>query len=406
MPAHASEQVEQCSYKGCCIEAEPGSKLCIFHQPCPKDLRRFKEALSDQIDGAGARRSRNARLSFRGYVFPAEVVARSCSGESSSGITVPRLLSHADFGDVRFAMGADFTRARFSGMTRFDGASFDGRAFFADARFDSASSFLNATFKNTAIFSHALFVNPCRFAGVWFEDGALFQGSHFFGQADFDRASFARLAHFGMTRFHRVARFQETRFKGVADFSGAEFKDFVDFSESILGACVVFLDARFLGLADFGGARARRLDLGADRPRVRGWSQQRCGVYHRLPFEAKRFWQFAAKTFATSGEGAKADTAFYFERINQWKHLRAVEQREAASERRGIPVRFFRASPLALRKGGFSLLWVLDVFFLRWTTAYGMSIARLFAAWLVVLAGFGITYALAPWMAGRPTAAT
>jgi hypothetical protein len=50
------------------------------------------------------------------------------------------------------------------------------------------------------------------------------------------------------------------------------------------------------------------------------------------------------------------------------------------------------------------MLWLLDIVFLRWTTAYGVSIARLFATWLVVLAGFGAVFSALPQHLGRPSA--
>jgi hypothetical protein len=267
---------------------------------------------------------------------------------------------------------------------------------FADARFGGVPSFRGTSFEQAAIFSHARFDDDARFVGASFAAGAFFQGTRFYRSADFGHAHFSRFAHFGMSHFARAARFRAARFDGPADFSEATFEAFADFAECDLGPCAVFLDAGFLGLADFGGARASMVDLGPDKPRIRGWSPIRCGVYHREPFAAKGFWQFALRGYATAAERSKADAAFYFQRLHQWKHLRSVHWPEATRARWGRLRWSLRVLPLALRKISFTLLWLLDVLFLRWTTAYGASIARLLATWFVVMGGFSVIYALVP----------
>ena len=57
-----------------------------------------------------------------------------------------------------------------------------------------------------------------------------------------------------------------------------------------------------------------------------------------------------------------------------------------------------------LLRAGYSVLWALDCLFLRWTTAYGASIARLFTTWLVVIGGFGIAFSGLPAVIGGSAA--
>ena len=49
----------------------------------------------------------------------------------------------------------------------------------------------------------------------------------------------------------------------------------------------------------------------------------------------------------------------------------------------------------------YCFLWLLDLVFLRWTTAYGASLAHLVGTWCFVIGGFGVAYSLAPRLIGQ-----
>jgi len=106
-----------------------------------------------------------------------------------------------------------------------------------------------------------------------------------------------------------------------------------------------------IGPVNFDGCRARHLDLGDGRPRIRGWGHERCGIYLSQVNTSPSFWRFAQRTFASEGKRTEADAAFYFERIALW---------------------------------------------LRWMTAYGASLARLITTWFAVIGGFGIAFSAVP----------
>lgn len=54
----------------CRQPSEPGSDLCVFHSPLPKDTQSFLDALKSQVEGKTAEEVRNERYDFTGYTFP------------------------------------------------------------------------------------------------------------------------------------------------------------------------------------------------------------------------------------------------------------------------------------------------------------------------------------------------
>ena len=143
-----------------------------------------------------------------------------------------------------------------------------------------------------------------------------------------------------------------------------------------------------IGPVNFDGCRARHLDLGDGRPRIRGWGHERCGIYLSQVNTSPSFWRFAQRTFASEGKRTEADAAFYFERIALWKNLRGMRPPENSSEARRVKA--------GLARAGYWFLFWLDCLFLRWMTAYGASLARLITTWFAVIGGFGIAFSAVP----------
>ena len=422
-----------CQYAGCKLEAEDSSEFCIFHSPNPKDSEKFKQALNDQINREGPEENRNERNWFTGYVFPADTEVRSVFGDATfeggawfndatfeggawfDGVTfkgaarfIGAKFKHAVFNDATFEGGAWFDGATFEGGAWFDDATFKaawfkdtkfkaawfrkatfGAAKFGGVTFEGSAVFKGATFKGDAWFDDATFEGNAWFDDATFEGGAWFKGATFEGNAWFDDATF-KDAWFGGVTF-KDAWFGGVTFKGDARLTGATFKDAV-FNDATFESAAEFDGVTFKGDARFDGVtfkgdvgftrcEAVGLSLGQDRPRIRGWSEeQRCGVVFIEPRAAVSFWRFAQRTFGKAGERERADAAFYFKRVKHWKELRQTK--------------------------GFKRLWnwiifLLDLVFVRWTTAYGASVARVFFAWFAVIGGFGITFSTLPRLIGR-----
>ncbi|MCK5245872.1 two pore domain potassium channel family protein, partial [Candidatus Bipolaricaulota bacterium] len=153
-------------------------------------------------------------------------------------------------------------------------------------------------------------------------------------------------------------------------------------------------DARFAGAtiegdASFDGLICRSLWHGPNMPRIRGWRDRRCGAFIIRPEAAVSYWRFAQRVFSKTGEREKADAAFYFERLNRWRILR----RTKAHDRETWGRRLWRNWVI---RPEYWVLFLLDLLFVRWTTAYGASVARLFFTWFAVIGGFGITFSMVP----------
>ena len=134
-----------CKYEGCKVPAEDGSDFCIFHDAGWKDLETFKKALNDQINEVGPAEARNKRFNFRGYVFPAGIVAGSSGGFEEPLIELPKTIE----GTARFA------DATIKGRAVFIGATIEGDALFGGATIQGFAGFVDATITGEAVFSRA-----------------------------------------------------------------------------------------------------------------------------------------------------------------------------------------------------------------------------------------------------------
>jgi len=410
---------KRCSHEGCKLLAEEGSDLCILHQPTPKDVERFKTALYAQLDEQGPEEERNRRFWFEGYVFPVEVVVgESRDEESDERVALPVRMEDADFSDAKFS-GAAFSDATFE-LADFRGAKFAGAAFFRGAKFAGAAFFLGAKFAGDAYFRDATFEGFAYFTGTTFEGFAYFTGTKFSGaafsdatfkRADFRGAKFAGDASFLDATFEGFAYFTGTKFAGDASFSDAKFSgaafsdatfEWADFRGAKFSGAAFFRGAKFAGDADFLATEARDLYLGTGNPHVRGWGHARCGVRLEDWSSAPSFWRFAQRTYSAIGEREKADAAFYFARVAERKAQRAVNWPSHEGIRRCGRVPWLMKCLLRMiPKTWPTLVWVVECVFVRWTTAYGASLARLFIAWAFVVGSFGAAYSLAPSLIGN-----
>lgn len=149
----------------CVMEALPGSRFCIFHEPGEKDVEEFARQLYAQIDEEGSTESRNSRYNFRGYVFPIGV---GVGDERKPGkIVLPRhietscILSEATIrGDVNFQRaeirgGVNFTDTKIEGNVLFDLAKIEGSVVFRRAEIGWMASFVSAEIKGSVSFVDA-----------------------------------------------------------------------------------------------------------------------------------------------------------------------------------------------------------------------------------------------------------
>jgi len=167
--------------------------------------------------------------------------------------------------------------------------------------------------------------------------------------------------------------------KGVSIFFGARIE-----------GRLRMLDASFLKDTDFDGCTAMSLQLGRGRPKM--WGKNRRGLQHERPGTGESFWRFASSQFDREGRRAAADAAHYFERIARWRvRLRIPFYFQTfydQKERRRKSIRFI------LAKIPMGALWLVDLILLRWTTAYGASLSRLFGTWALLMGSFSSVYYL------------
>lgn len=210
-----------------------------------------------------------------------------------------------------------------------------------------------------------------------------FDGARIMGGASFDGATIGGDVSFEGARIDGRTSFIKTTIEGDAIFTGATINGDVSFNGTTIEKS-----------ASFEALTCRRLLIGIDKPHIRGWGHDRCGVVIRDPDAAISFWHFAQKSCSKQGEREKADAAFYFERLNRWRILRRIKADDGEPWMRRLWQNW-------VIRPGYWLLFLLDLFLVRWTTAYGASLARLFTTWFIVISGFGIAFSLNPVFIGQ-----
>jgi len=401
----------------CRVSPEPGSDYCIFHEPGKKDVQRFKQKFYEQIDGDGPEEARNPRYDFRGYFFPTGIVAGGGSREAGKLIlpkeiagdlisTEATIKGDANFRDAAITGDANFRNATIEGDANFGHATIEGNAYFRRATIEGNASFINATIEGDADFSGATIEGDAHFGHATIEGDADFRDATIKGDAHFRwHATIGGDAHFSDATIGGNASFVNATIGGDADFWLATIVGNAHFGHATIGGDAHFRDATIGGNAHFRGTRLRRtvyfegasiggktefalcqaeaLSLGDRRPTILlWWVRWRCGIRLHDVETSGSFWSFARLTFERQGEREKADAAHYLERLVR------------VSPRR-VPFagRWWNRVYQTLRRSRIVLFpWFFDCLFLRWPTAYGASLLRLFVTWAVIIGGFAGVY--------------
>jgi len=413
------------SYR-CRVPSEPGSDYCIFHQRGPKDVKRFNAAVQAQLNEERFTATRNPPFSFVGYSFPRGVLAvknwEACKREEACLPDVIRNLS--------------FSEAFIDGDLFLSGAKIEGQADLRQAQVQRNFIFTDASAESVTLQRVQIEGN------AWFQlcrvGRAFLAGAHIRGDLAFDDAKVGVIVSLDGTVVNGKATFTETTIGGSLLLHGVTVNKGMNLLRANVGGSIHFGDARIHGglvlqeatiahrlrlnfqelggklscmdcaigtslwmpppdvavrAANFDGCTAKHLNLEVGTPRILGWGKARCGVRIDDKASAVSFWRFAQRTYVNEGKRQQADVSFYFERIARWKELRSVVARDRAKPAKRALARTTR--------WWYCFLWLLDLVFLRWTTAYGASLAHLVGTWFFVIGGFGVAYSLVPRLIGQ-----
>jgi len=400
----------------CRVPPRHGSAYCIFHEPGPKDIERFKAKFYEQIDQVGPEHQRNPKYEFVGYSIPLPIRARA-EGASrevnelilpwklEEGLLCPEARIKGNIWLERAAIGgslifhdavvhgtlwldhvtihgdAGLNGAIVEGGCYCDGASIKGNVFFLGVIVDGDLSFLkDAVIEGDALFKHA------QIGGNAFLRGAIIGGNLSFteakinGCAILDGATIKGNAWFDYAKVSGDASFARATIEEVADFSGALFARTLDFSNGSFGSWTAF-----------SLCSAKRLWLGSHRPTINPLVSDRSGVKLANADSADSFWRFACRTFGEEGRKEQADAAHYFERIWHCRSLRTNPLRESLQDHE-TDRRWTRRLGRSVMKIVYSGFSILDCLLLRWPVAYGASLLRLFVTWAILIGGFAGAY--------------
>jgi len=335
-----------CEFKNCRVPAVPGESLCILHMPIPKDLNQFREALYRQIDEIGPLEIRNARFSFVGYRFPCTVTIGGIKHRlSSQAVVLPETINEITF----------FTAAKIHGNVEFALVKAKHKIDLSYATVYGSVGMLEATIDGDLDLSSA------EIHGSIILHNATINGSLLLPHAEIDK---------------RI------------DLSHAHVWWNVDFSATRVNGSVAFVHSHFNKNLRFPGCTVGSIYLERKMPKINRWrvDVKRCGVSILRDDAASAFWGFASRSLSANGERRRSDDAFYFSKLHYWRERRRSQSRPGR-------LRILRT---ILRRAFYGFLWLIDLCFLRWSTAYGASLTRLFTTWIVVIGGFGITFSLMP----------
>ena len=413
------------SYR-CRVPSEPGSDYCIFHQRVPKNVKRFNAAIQTQLNKEGSAAIRNPPFSFIGYSFPSGILVsknwEACKGEEAC---LPDVLRNLSFSEAFIDGDLFLSGAKIEGQADLRLAQVQGKLIFVDARAESVA------LQRAQIEGNAWF-QLCRVGHVYLA------GAHVRGDLDFDNAEVAGSVFLTNTVIDGDATFTQATIGGSMLLHGAAVHKGMNLLRANVGGSIHFGGARIHGdlvlqkatiahhvrldfqelggklscmdcaigtslwmpptdvavrAANFDGCSAKHLNLENGTPRILGWGKARCGVRIDDNAGAVSFWRFAQRTYVNEGKRQQADVSFYFERVARWKELRSVVARDRPKPAKRALARTTR--------WWYCFLWLLDLVFLRWTTAYGASLAHLVGTWFFVIGGFGVVYSLAPRLIGQ-----
>jgi uncharacterized protein YjbI with pentapeptide repeats len=389
-------------------------------------VRRFNAAIQAQLNEEGSVVTRNAPFSFVGYSFPRGVLAvknwEACKREE---VCLPDVLCKVSFSEGFIDGDLFLSGAKIEGQADLRQAQVQRNFIFTDASAESVA------LQRAQIEGNAWF-QLCRVGHVYLA------GAHVHADLDFDNAEVAGSVSLSNAMIDGDATFTQARIGGSLLLHGVTVNKGMNLLRANVGGSIHFGDARIQGdlvlqeatiahrlrlnfqelggklscidcaigtslwmpppdvavrAANFDGGSAKHLNLKVGTPRILGWGKARCGVRIDDKASAVSFWRFAQSTYVNEGKRQQADVSFYFERIARWKELRSVVAPDRAKPAKRALARITR--------WWYCFLWLLDLVFLRWTTAYGASLAHLVGTWFFVIGGFGVAYSMAPRLIGQ-----
>jgi hypothetical protein len=357
----------------------------------------------------------NGPAQFQGGIWPSfdakrilaedkPVVSIDVSGAAFTGEASfwgVQFTGEARFFFTQFAGAASFDYAQFTGGAGFVRAQFTGDARFSDARFAGAAVFVDAQFTDKAWFDDAQFAGEALFWGAQFTGKASFSGAQFAGDTKFNNAQFAGEALFRGAQFAGDTKFNNAQFAGEALFRGAQFAgpsyfEEVKFAPQLAYFGNAFTGTRFKDVADFTGAGTH-------------WIAAFNGVIFEQPVRVPRpseryanreFEEFVLKAVdAAVAADAKDDTkkavdALRTARLQQIEGgCRALKNALGRDRDEILEQRYYRFQLIARRKQT-GVPWTEKLFSLLydWTSRYGASIGRPFAALLFLVLMFAVGF--------------
>lgn len=209
-----------------------------------------------------------------------------------------------------------------------------------------------------------------------------FEEAVFGGGVELGDAILKGIGAFWGATFKGAVSFTDTTFEGNADFEGTTFNGRAGFGDAIFKESVDFSGATFRTTISFEGSQAAAVELGVHRPTILWWEKDREGVTMKDWSSGRSFWGFARRTFQKMDERERADAAYYFEKLWQW--------RSRLSHTARISTRILA-----------TLGYPFDLLLFRMPIAYGTSLIRPLMSWFVVITLFGGLYAGFPSLLGR-----
>ncbi len=302
-----------------------------------------------------------------------------------------------------FSNACDFAEFSFPNETSFDHATFSSTANFGGAFFQQIS-FDNVTFSNIATFADAKFAQSTTFDGVTFSEDTEFYGTIFERPPSFANVTFSKDFRFGRSPFVRWTSIRQKDSDGIpflleADFAGATFSRKVCFDGQKFLGKAKFSDATFAGGASFLGTEfhdAANFSGATFRCKTDFWRS----IFENAAFTSETSFIYAEFHQPPVFHGAKLhpSTAFspsldiwdQFENLNREgardcfrtlkNHYKVIEAHFEANLFYALEMRATMREEWKERKWRrAALIWVYDK-----CTAFGLSVFRPLACWLVV----------------------
>lgn len=396
----------------CRVPVMPGREECVLHSP-EKTEPAFRVELRRQMAQTGRAETRNPPFDFTGYRFPLGICTNTSVG-SAHRITLP---SHVP-GDLIL------TEAVVAGRACLEDLEVDGdvdcEKIKTDERFYATRCCIHGDLNlrgawiggtlhiGAGVISGDLLLRAMRTQADLYLFGLHVEGDAYLhevvvgGTVDLDRArisgcldaSFAQVgarwssrgAHIGgmvdcsSSHFDGAFMFSGATAMDASSFQHARFGALADFQSTSFHRSVDFEGAHFNGPVDFTACQAHGVQTGQNRPTTNPFAPYRRGLSLRDGSSASTFWRFARLAYESTGDNAKADASYYYERAS-------------------------RAQALLSRKAGVwaYVRYFADLVVLRVMLGYGTSIVRTIASWIAIQLAFGVAYALVPGLLSRPT---